>query len=768
MPLIHLASKTANSIFCMLMLSSALAAPTAAQTQVPFKRHLINADSEFSSATAFDVNSDGLIDIVAGAYWYQSPEWTRHKFREVQQIRGRFDDYSNLALDVDADGDNDIISVNYRSKSLYWCENPGAEAVAKGQLWKKTTIDEPGPSETGRLVDLDGDGQLDILPNGTKFAAWYEFKISQTEAADSDADDSQVQWLRHDLPIELAGHGIGAGDINGDGRLDLVSRTGWAEAPKDPRKERWLWHPDFQLIGKAGLPILCFDVDQDGDTDIVWGRGHGVGFYWLEQLESSREESISGPQDQNIPGELSLLVSTNQWKMHAIDTRFACLHTLIPADIDGDGKEDLVVGKRFMGHDGKDLGENDPLSVTWYSFDTQSKTWASHPISQGGTCGIDTDSICADLDGDGDQDILAPARSGLHWIENLRSNKQLVPGGRFVHPTYTNHLDVDYFLNEDGTQNKIQSATDHGIRRQHILKQMELAMGSLPSTDQRVALDVKIEDVTDEEAYWRIKLSYASNPTQEGIARVPAFLLIPKNLKSPAAAMLCLHPTQFELGKAQICGLGGKPSRFYAHELATRGFVCLAPDYPSFADYRDYDFAADSFSSGSMKAIWDNIRGIDLLQSLPCVSEDKIGAIGHSLGGHNALFTAAFDQRIRCVVTSCGFTAFRHYYEGNLAGWTSNRYMPFIKDKFNSSPALVPFDFPEVLAAIAPRPVFVNAPLNDSNFEVAGVRLCEQKLHSLNQVLGESASRFRYPDAGHDFPESIRTEAYDWLAKILK
>jgi pimeloyl-ACP methyl ester carboxylesterase len=122
--------------------------------------------------------------------------------------------------------------------------------------------------------------------------------------------------------------------------------------------------------------------------------------------------------------------------------------------------------------------------------------------------------------------------------------------------------------------------------------------------------------------------------------------------------MLCLHQTT-RIGKDEPAGLGGRPTLHYAHELASRGYVCVAPDYPSFGDY-PYDFrkASDRYASGSMKAIWNNLRALDLLETLEEVDPDRIGCIGHSLGAHNAIFTAVFDLRIRAVVSSCGFTAF--------------------------------------------------------------------------------------------------------------
>jgi dienelactone hydrolase len=730
-----------------------------------FRVHLVNAESEFSSATAMDMDGDGKPDIVCGAFWYAGPKFdVKHKFREVVKIGGRFDDYSNLAVDVDRDGDLDIVSVNYRSKSIYWCRNPGKQN--DGELWATELIDEPGASETGRLVDINGDGQVDILPNGTTYAAWYELP------AKSEAANSKL-LVKHNLPEEVMGHGVGAGDLNGDGRVDIVTPKGWAEGPTDPRSGRWDWHADFELARDCGLPILCSDVDGDGDTDLIWGRGHNVGLYWTEQVAAT-ESQFAVPQEL-LPAWSKVAEQCEQrkWKTHAIDTSWSNAHTLMLADIDGDGRHDLVTGKRFLGHDGKDPGENDPLQTQWYAFDKAAKTWSRNLISFGGTCGIDLDSTCVDLDQDGDIDILAPARCGLHWLENLRvpgnasglASAKSVPRVDNDLPQYADHIDTSYLI-EGGKRKPIQTSLEHGLRRHHAMLQMEQAMGEFPDSSLRCDLDVQIVSVDETEKYHRIKLTYVPDPGD----RVPAYLLIPKELRGPAAAMLCLHPTHFELGKAQLLGLGGKVSRWYAHELAERGFVCLVPDYPGFAEYSyDFDAHTDRFGSGTMKAIWNNVRGVDLLETLPCVNRDRVGTIGHSLGGHNSLYSAAFDQRIRCAVTSCGFNAFEDYYGGNLKGWSSSRYMPRIDKLFHCDPKQMPFNFPEVLAAIAPRGLFVCAPVNDANFAVVGVKKCEASVRPLYSLLGaEKKCIFEYPDAEHDFPDETRMQAYAWLEEQLK
>ncbi|HTN73672.1 MAG TPA: FG-GAP-like repeat-containing protein, partial [Pirellulaceae bacterium] len=139
--------------------------------EVAWKRHTVNAASEFPACAALDVDHDGDLDIYSGGWWYEAPSWKQHKVREVEVIRGRFDDYANLPLDCNGDGWVDLISVNYRSGAIYWIEHPAGKLGQ--QEWQVHLIDKPGPSETGRLHDLDDDGDLDILPNGTTYAAWY-------------------------------------------------------------------------------------------------------------------------------------------------------------------------------------------------------------------------------------------------------------------------------------------------------------------------------------------------------------------------------------------------------------------------------------------------------------------------------------------------------------------------------------------------------------------------------------------------------------------
>ena len=170
-----------------------------------------------------------------------------------------------------------------------------------------------------------------------------------------------------------------------------------------------------------------------------------------------------------------------------------------------------------------------------------------------------------------------------------------------------------------------------------------------------------------------------------------------------------------------------------------------------------------------MKAIWNNMCAIDLLVSLPEVDAARIGCIGHSLGGHNTMFTAVFDTRIRALVSNCGFTSFPKYYGGKLKGWTSKTYMPLIASKYDLQPRKVPFDFPEVVAAFAPRAFLASSPLHDDNFEVSGVKDCIAAARPVYELLGaKDKLAANYPDCKHDFPPEVRQVAYAWLDRWLK
>jgi dienelactone hydrolase len=284
------------------------------------------------------------------------------------------------------------------------------------------------------------------------------------------------------------------------------------------------------------------------------------------------------------------------------------------------------------------------------------------------------------------------------------------------------------------------------------LEAMQLVMGPLPkSPDTPPKITEYLSPPVDVGFATRTKLAYEPEPGDE----VPAYLFIP--YKPTGQAALCLHQTM-RMGKGHPAGLDGSPPNLrYALELAERGFVTFAPDYPNFGDY-SFDPYANGYVSATMKGILNHKRGVDLLRALPQVDPEKIAAIGHSLGGHNSIFVAAFDPRIRAVVSSCGFTSLHKYYKGDLTGWSHKGYMPRVASVYDKSPDKMPFEFWDILAAVAPRPIFVNAPLRDANFEPSGVDDCAAQVSNLI---------VRHPDCEHDFPQEVRFESYEFLARRL-
>ncbi|MFM8223802.1 MAG: dienelactone hydrolase family protein, partial [Planctomycetaceae bacterium] len=328
------------------------------------------------------------------------------------------------------------------------------------------------------------------------------------------------------------------------------------------------------------------------------------------------------------------------------------------------------------------------------------------------------------------------------------------------------------FRGPDGSLQPVQSPADWQQRRAEIVRAMHAVMGDFPPAERHQPPPVEVVSEVDCGSYVRRWIRYQTTPGTP----VPAYLCIPKRLlaepglKAPAA--LCLHGTDDVVGAGTVVGLGSRPNRQYAAELAERGWVTLAPNYPHLAGYRP-PLESAGWASGTLKAIDDNRRGLDLLDSLPFVRTGKYAAIGHSLGGHNAVYTAVLDDRLIATVSSCGLDSYPDYYGGKEAnwqpgrGWTQPRYMPRLAS-YRGRLAEIPFDFPELIAALAPRRMLIIAPLRDHNFRADSVdRLvaAAQPIFELHQLPGHL--RVEHPDCEHDFPPEMRRLAYEFLEQAL-
>lgn len=328
-------------------------------------------------------------------------------------------------------------------------------------------------------------------------------------------------------------------------------------------------------------------------------------------------------------------------------------------------------------------------------------------------------------------------------------------------PFYADKMNLLVWRDAGGVEHPVSSASDWARRREHILQNMQLVMGPLPSADGRVPLDVQVIETEVLPKVIRKKISYAATKDY----RVPAYLLVPRNLRGSAPAMLCLHGTSG--GRGRTAGLGADYPR-YTLELAERGYVTIAPDYTLLGDNR-VDPASVGFASGTMMGIWSHRRAVDLLESLPEVDRQRIGCIGVSLGGHNTLFAGAFDARLKVLICSSGFDSFADYMRGNLSGWCQPRYMMRIEEVYGKDPRKLPFDFPEVLAALAPRHLYIHAPIDDANFRVDSVKRCVAAAATVYRLLGhEDRIQAVYPEGGHGFPPDARAASYQFLDGIMK
>ncbi|MSU73285.1 MAG: acetylxylan esterase [Opitutus sp.] len=337
-------------------------------------------------------------------------------------------------------------------------------------------------------------------------------------------------------------------------------------------------------------------------------------------------------------------------------------------------------------------------------------------------------------------------------------------------PFYPDKNDLLYYLDQTGARHPVATQQEWNRRRNDVIANMQVVMGPLPVIDHRLPLAVEVlKEGRLAKASWR-RITYVA----EAGDRAYAYLYIPDGLNGRRApAIVSLHGTTYPYyvprGESTPDKRPATGDTEYAQELAERGYVVIAPDYV----LRGPDYKTDpyklGYASGTMKGIVNHIRAVDVLASLPEVDAGRIGAIGLSLGGHNALFLGVFEPRIRAMVSSAGFNTFFKYYSGKLKGWTSDRYMPRIASEYGNDPARMPFDFTEILGVLAPRPVFVNAPRSDDNFEVSGVKDCVTSALPVYDKIFQAADNLvaQYPEGGHGFAPAARQAAYEYLDRWL-
>lgn len=357
-----------------------VAIQTVAQPPIRFKKQIIS-DERYESVGAFDINGDGKPDLVSGAWWYEGPTFTvRHKIGDVRADGDYFDDFSNIPLDINGDGRLDYITGGWYGNTLRWREQP---ADPKKE-WPEHLLAETGNVETTRAWDVNGDGIPEIVPNNPQ----HPFKFYRLN---HDASGKPMGTFTEHRIHDKQGHGLGFGDVNGDGRNDFVLADGWLEAPQKPLAEPWIWHNDFKLWA-ASVPILVVDLNGDKRSDLIVGNAHGYGLNWFEQTV------------------------TGGWTKHEIDPKHSQYHEMAWVDLDGDQKPELVTGKRYKAHTEGDPGTDDDYGLYYFSWngrDFIKNSIAFGPKGTGKGTGIYM--TITDLNADQRPDIAVAGKDGL-WV----------------------------------------------------------------------------------------------------------------------------------------------------------------------------------------------------------------------------------------------------------------------------------------------------------------------------------------------------------------
>ncbi len=367
-----------------------------------FKKHILTSDFISEGVAVGDVNRDGKLDILAGSCWFEAPGWKRHDiapFKNYNPGKDYSTSFLDCCMDVNLDGWLDLVVIGFPGTEAMWYENPkGKEGYWKSHLViKGVGIGDESP----RYVDVNGDGRIDILcaDIATKQMVWLSPPLAKGDTT----------WTRY--PISAANipgtdrfsHGLGFGDVNKDGRSDVIIKSGWWEAPVDRRQPNWVFHAAD--LGDDCSEMYVLDVNGDGLNDVISASAHKYGIWWHEQVKDAA-------------GNVS-------WIQHDINKLFSESHGVALTDINNDGYPDIITGKRWFAHNdtATDPGAHEPAVLYWFEF-TPGKAPYFIPHQIDDDSGVGLHIVVQDINQDKRKDIVVANKKGVFWFENIINNNR--------------------------------------------------------------------------------------------------------------------------------------------------------------------------------------------------------------------------------------------------------------------------------------------------------------------------------------------------------
>ncbi|HTI68763.1 MAG TPA: VCBS repeat-containing protein [Candidatus Limnocylindria bacterium] len=385
-----------------------------------FQRQQLNNEFWSEGACFADINHDGRMDVVAGPYWYEGPSFAaRHAFMAADHVSkskkngkdvtfagfkgglGSENEYSHnffaYTSDFNHDGWADILILGFPGEESWWFENPGKDAAQNTQ-WKRHVAIDVTDDESPQWVDITGDGKPEIV-----CASKGSFGYAEP---DPSAPDKPFTWhaISPNLNLHKFTHGLGIGDVNGDGRPDLLEKDGWWEQPTTAAGST-LWKQHKWPFGTGGAQMYAYDVNGDGLNDVITSiSAHGYGLAWYEQYREMGEIKFKEHIFMNKEAK------ENRYGVH-----FSQLHAIDLVDMDGDGIKDIVTGKRFWAHGPE--GDPEPNATPylyWFQIKRgadKSVDFVPHLIDD--ASGTGTQVMAQDYNGDGLPDVVVGNKAGV-------------------------------------------------------------------------------------------------------------------------------------------------------------------------------------------------------------------------------------------------------------------------------------------------------------------------------------------------------------------